>query len=200
MFAGIILASESPRRQDLLNQMGVEFIVIPSGIDEDEPLDELPGPYCARLAVQKAEAVGHYKPEHLVLGADTVVALGDRIMGKPKNKDDAAEMLRTLSGQWHEVWTGMCLFQKMQEIQLVKSVRSNVKFKDLSHDEIDCYIETGEPMDKAGSYAIQGIGAKLVREVNGSYHNVIGLPTSELGSMFEQLGVCIDLKIDENIV
>jgi len=163
-------------------------------------MDELPGPYCARLAVQKAAAVGQQNPEHLVLGADTVVALGDRIMGKPKDKNESAEMLGALSGQWHEVWTGVCLFQRMQEIQMVKAIRSNVRFKDLSQDEIDNYIKTGEPMDKAGSYAIQGIGANLVCEVNGSYHNVIGLPTTDLGSMFDKLGVQFDLKIDENIV
>lgn len=200
MFAGILLASESPRRQMLLSQMGVAFTIKSSGIDEEAPMDELPGPYSARLAVQKASIVGHQYPEHLVLGADTVVALGDRIMGKPNNADEASEMLSSLSGKWHEVWTGVCLFQRMQEIQMVKAVRSDVKFKDLNEEEIASYIETGEPMDKAGSYAIQGIGAKLVREVKGSYHNVIGLPTSELGAMFDQLGVIVGPKIDGNFV
>lgn len=200
MFAGIILASESPRRKKLLREMGVTFTIQPSGIDESAPMDELPGPYCARLAVQKASTVGHQFPEHLVLGADTVVSLGDRIMGKPNSADEAAEMLISLSGKWHEVWTGVCLFQKLQEIQIVKAIRTDVKFKDLSEDEIESYISTGEPMDKAGAYAIQGSGANLVREVKGSYHNVIGLPTSDLGRMLDQLGVIFGSKLNENLI
>ncbi len=198
MYQGIILASASPRRKTLLNQMGVEFSIIPSGVDETEPLDELPGPYCARLAIEKAAAVGFQYPEYLVIGADTVVALGDRIMGKPNNTDEAFDMLTTLSGQWHEVWTGVCLFQQQNEIQRVKAVQSHVKFKDLNKDDIDSYINTGEPMDKAGAYAIQGIGAKLVKEVKGSYHNVIGLPTHDLGAMFDELGVNFVSNIEEN--
>lgn len=188
-FAGIILASQSPRRQKLLSDMGLVFEIVPSGVVEDPPLDELPGPYSARMAIQKALAVGNTHPEHLVIGSDTVVALGDRIMGKPESEDDARSMLSSLSGHWHEVWTAICLHQRLMEIQAVKAVKSEVRFRDLSEAEIHSYIETGEPMDKAGSYAIQGKGAAMVKEIRGSYHNVIGLPTHELGRMLEALGV-----------
>lgn len=186
-FAGIILASQSPRREDLLKKMGVHFTIVPSGLDEEPPMDEAPGPYAARLAVQKAVHVGDRYPQHLVIGADTIVALGDRIMGKPDGEADAFEMLSSLSGRWHDVWTGVCLHHRDSETQLIKAIRSSVCFRDLSDDDVHAYIATGEPMDKAGAYAIQGKGGSLVKQVKGSYHNVIGLPTMELGRMLESL-------------
>jgi septum formation protein len=190
IFAGIILASESPRRRKLLKSMDVEFQVIPSGLVEMPPMGDTPNAYSARMAMEKAVKIGQDHPEYLVIGADTVVAIDDHVMGKPASKQEASLMLSRLSGRWHEVWTGFCVYCGLHNIQIVKAVKSSVRFRDLTLDEIEQYIETGEPMDKAGAYAIQGRGNTLVREIKGSYHNVIGLPTLELGKTLDELGIC----------
>ncbi|RJP21891.1 MAG: septum formation protein Maf [Candidatus Omnitrophota bacterium] len=189
MFAGIILASESPRRKTLLEKMETEFTVVPSELAEMPPMGDSPNAYAARTALEKAVKVAQSYPAHLVIGADTVVALGDRIMGKPKSKKEAALMLSILSGQWHDVWTGLCVLCLHHNIQIVKAVKSSVLFRDLTPDQIERYVETGEPMDKAGSYAIQENGKEFVRRIKGSYHNIVGLPTLELAKIFQQLGI-----------
>ncbi|MBN2327347.1 MAG: septum formation protein Maf [Candidatus Omnitrophica bacterium] len=191
-FAGIILASQSPRRKTLLEKMNIPFKVAASRIIEIPCRDERPGAYSTRMALEKAMEAADSYPDHLVIGADTVVAVNDMILGKPSSPNEAIVMLSRLSGQWHEVWTGICLYHKKSGAQALKAVCSKVRFKDLTEEEITRYVQTGEPMDKAGAYAIQGKGKDLVRELKGSYHNVIGLPTFELAKMLEDLGVSID--------
>jgi septum formation protein len=170
--------------------MDVDFQVIPSGLVEMPPMGDTPNAYSARMAMEKAVKIGQDHPEHLVIGADTVVAIDDHVMGKPASKQEASVMLSRLSGRWHEVWTGFCVYCCQHNIQIVKAVKSSVRFRDLTLDEIEQYIDTGEPMDKAGAYAIQGQGNTLVKEIKGSYHNVIGLPTLELGKALDELGIC----------
>lgn len=191
-FEGIILASQSPRRKKLLEKMDLVFQVIPSDLVEMPPMGDKPNAYSSRTALEKAIKVGERYPNHLIIGADTVVALQDRIMGKPKSKEEASLMLSRLSNQWHEVWTGYCVYNKAKSIQIVKAVCSHVLFRNLTVEEIDAYVATGEPEDKAGSYAIQGQGKALVKKIKGSYHNIIGLPTIELGKTLYQLGISID--------
>jgi len=192
LFSGIILASQSPRRKDLLNKMGISFEIIPSELVEMPPMGDTANSYAARMALEKAVKVGQLNPNQLIIGADTVVALGDLILGKPKSSGNAIMMLSQLSGQWHDVWTGICVYQFQHSIQYVKAVRSQVRFRNLTPEEIEDYAASGEPMDKAGSYAIQGKGKNLIREVKGSYHNIIGLPTMELGKILQELGIPID--------
>jgi len=191
-YAGIILASQSPRRKILLEKMNIPFRIVPSRIAELPPLGERPGAYSARMAMEKALEVAESHPDHLIIGADTVVSINDTILGKPASTNEAVMMLSRLSGQWHEVWTGICLYHKKSNSQEIKAVCSHVHFRPLSVEEITRYVETGEPMDKAGAYAIQGKGKALVRELKGSYHNVIGLPTLELAKMLQDIGVPID--------
>lgn len=193
-YQGIILASQSPRRKVLLEKLNIPFHIIASRIRELPPMGERPNAYSARLALEKAMEVAESYPDHLIIGADTVVAIQDTIMGKPSSKNEAIVMLSRLSGNWHEVWTGICLYHKQSSTQKLRAVCSEVRFRNLSEEEIIQYVETGEPMDKAGAYAIQERGKSLVRELKGSYHNVIGLPTMELGKMLQDLGVSIDSK------
>ncbi len=188
-FAGIILASESPRRKVLLKKLDVDFTIIPSGLAEMPPMGDAPNAYAARNAMEKAVKVAQSNPEHLIIGADTIVALGDRILGKPKSAREAVLMLSILSGQWHEVWTGICVMCMNRNVQITKAVRSSVLFRDLTNEQIEQYVSTGEPMDKAGSYAIQGGGKVFVKQIKGSYHNIIGLPTLELARVFQELGI-----------
>mgnify|MGYP006274045187 CR=1 FL=1 len=188
-YAGIILASQSPRRQQLMEQMGVAFRVQASNMPEMPSMGERPNAFAVRMALEKAVKVGENQPDFLVIGADTVVAIGDQILGKPKSRQEAAMMLSQLSKQWHEVWTGICVYCRAQNIQINRAACTEVCFRELPMDEIEAYVATGEPDDKAGSYAIQGEAKKFVREIRGSYHNVIGLPTIELGKILYELGV-----------
>lgn len=197
-FKGIVLASISPRRKKLLESMGIKFIVIPSKLVEMPPMGDLPNTYSARMAMEKAVKVGQEHPDHLIIGADTVVALDGLIMGKPASTEEASVMLSRLSGQWHDVWTGICVYNKRHAIEIVRAVRTQVRFRELTLEEIDAYIQTGEPMDKAGAYGIQGKGSTLVREITGSYHNVIGLPTLELGKILDALGVSNNSSLTES--
>ncbi len=186
-FAGIILASESPRRKKLMEKLEAGFTVVPSGLAEIPPMGDAPGAYASRMAMEKAVKVAQTYQEHIVIGADTIVALGERIMGKPQCQKEATLMLSILSGQWHDVWTGLCVMCLNKNIQVVKAVKSSVLFRDLTLEQIEKYVQTGEPMDKAGSYAIQGKGKEFVRQIKGSYHNIIGLPTLELERIFYKL-------------
>lgn len=186
---GIILASESPRRKDLLQRMGLEFTVIPSGLVEMPPMGDSPCAYVSRMAMEKAVHVGQSYPTHVVIGADTIVVCEGHIMGKPGSVKEASLMLSRLANKWHEVWTGLCVTVRNQHVEIVKAIRSRVCFRDLSLADIETYVATGEPMDKAGAYAIQGKGGALVKSIEGSFHNIIGLPTLELGKILLDLGV-----------
>ena len=187
-FAGLILASASPRRLELLKKVGVEFDVVPSDLAELPALDELPNSYAARMALEKALSVASYHTDRLVLAGDTVVSIDDRILGKPQSTRDAENMLMSLSDRWHEVWTGVALVCQRDMTELVKVFRSEVRFRSLNADDVSEYVATGEPMDKAGGYAIQGGASKFIAQVKGSYHNVIGLPTLEVARMLDECG------------
>lgn len=175
-----ILASKSPRRQYLLKQAGLDFLVVPSRLDENKMAKNAPEEYVIKLAEAKAEDVAQKYPESWVIGADTIVVIGDAILGKPRSKDDARNMLLRLSGQTHQVYTGFAVCCKAQKRLFSQVVKTDVLFKELSDEEIQWYIHTPEPFDKAGAYAIQGMGTFLVRSIHGSYTNVVGLPVCEV--------------------
>jgi septum formation protein len=176
----LILASQSPRRKSLLEQAGIGFVVIPGNFDEDSvPLDE-PKAYARVLAREKAKQIAGQYPHSWVIGADTIVCIDDAVLGKPHSKQDARRMLNQLSGRMHQVVTGYALINESLQKIFTDAVKTDVRFKALSEEEIEWYIQTGEPFDKAGGYAIQGLGSFLVIEVHGSYTNVVGLPICEL--------------------
>ncbi|MDJ0988628.1 MAG: Maf family protein [Desulfobacterales bacterium] len=185
----LILASQSPRRKYLLEQAGLTFRVIPSRIDESVLPLSAPADYVRQLAEAKAGDVASSYRDSWVLGADTIVAVEDRLLGKPASPRDAREMLRRLSGKTHQVYTGFCLVQHGRSRCLADTVRTDVVFKTLTDREIEWYIHTGEPFDKAGAYAIQGLGTFLVRRINGSYTNVVGLPVCEVLEILLREGV-----------
>jgi septum formation protein len=175
----LVLASESPRRMHLLGSLGLVFDVVASGIEEEEASEEEPVRLVTGRAREKAAAVSGRCLHSWVLSADTVVALRSRVFGKPANAEQAFAMLRELSGQEHEVFSGVCLMRGEPPFFRIGVVRTQVRFKRLSDAEIMAYVKTGEPFDKAGSYGIQGMGAFLVESVHGSYTNVVGLPLAE---------------------
>lgn len=185
----LILASQSPRRRYLLEQAGLTFAVIPSRFDEDKVKLTNPVDYVKTLAAAKADEVATQYPESWVIGADTIVTIDHAILGKPASPKEAREMLVRLSGQSHSVHTGYAVVCKRHQICISDAIQTEVQFKELSPVEIDWYIQTGEPFDKAGAYAIQGLGTFLVRRINGSYTNVVGLPVCELLENLIRLGV-----------
>ncbi|MGD8267377.1 MAG: Maf family protein [Desulfobacterales bacterium] len=187
--ADLILASQSPRRKYLLEQAGLTFRVMPSRIDESKRPRSAPDDYVQSLAIAKAEDVARLHPDSWVLGADTIVAVDARMLGKPKSAQEARIMLRRLSGKTHHVFTGFCLCRRRTARRVADTVRTEVTFKSLTDQEIDWYINTGEPFDKAGAYAIQGLGTFLVRRINGSYTNVVGLPVCEVVEILIREGV-----------
>ncbi|WP_421511118.1 Maf family protein [Enterobacter sp. JS8-1] len=185
----IYLASGSPRRQELLTQLGVSFERIVTGIEEKRAEGESAQQYVSRLAREKAQAGMVQTPRDLpVLGADTIVILNGEVLEKPHDADHAARMLRKMSGQTHQVMTAVALADSQNVLDCL--VVTDVTFRVLTDDEIAAYIASGEPMDKAGAYGIQGLGGCFVRKINGSYHAVVGLPlveTYELLSNFNSL-------------
>ncbi len=187
--ADLILASQSPRRKYLLEQAGLTFRVIPSRIDESGVSLSSAADCVRRLAEAKAMEVGQAHPESWVLGADTIVAVDERMLGKPESARKARDMLRRLSGKTHQVFTGFCLYHHRKTLRFSDTARTDVTFKTLTDLEIDWYIGTGEPFDKAGAYAIQGLGTFLVRRINGSYTNVVGLPVCEVVEILIREGV-----------
>ncbi|HTN34270.1 MAG TPA: Maf family protein [Marinobacter sp.] len=182
----IILASASPRRAELLQQIGVEFSVLPADIDETPVTGENVRHYVERMAREKSLKVAAASPESLVLGADTSVVLDGIILGKPVSCNEAVATLRQLSGKTHQVLTAVALASGVG----CKSrlVITEVRFRDLSDVEITRYVATGEPMDKAGSYGIQGLGGIFVRELRGSYSAVVGLPLQETAALLADAG------------
>jgi septum formation protein len=176
----IILASQSPRRRYLLERAGLRFTVLPSRLDEASVTAATPDDYVRELAQAKAMDIARKHPDSWVIGADTVVVADGRILGKPASTAQARDMLRRLSGRMHQVLTGFCICRLSNDRMFTDAVRTDVLFKTLTDDEIEWYIRTGEPFDKAGAYAIQGIGTFLVKRINGSYTNVVGLPVCEV--------------------
>ncbi|MBD3274813.1 MAG: septum formation inhibitor Maf [Candidatus Marinimicrobia bacterium] len=185
----VILASASPRRADLLRQIGLEFHIQPSSVDEPPP-EELkmdPVQIAEHLALLKAEDVAANHDTALVIGSDTVVWNSDAILGKPANRRDAYSMLSALSGKRHTVTTGVALISKPNQTTLVFHESTRVVFRALSEEEIHDYIDTGEPMDKAGGYGIQGFGALLVDHIEGDYFNVVGFPLTAFYKALKKL-------------
>jgi septum formation protein len=172
----LVLASSSPRRKRLLKQLGLPFRVLASHVEENESIAGAPLATARCLAEKKARAVVERARNSWILGADTMVVLGNRILGKPLDHDEARSMLTRLGGKEHRVITGFCLLDPESSLALSEAVTTRVRFKALTDDEIDAYVATGEPFGKAGGYAIQGIGAFLVESISGSYTNVVGLP------------------------
>jgi septum formation protein len=176
----LILASKSPRRRYLLSQAGLQFEVIPGSVDENAAAGGPPGEYVRALSRAKAGQVAAMHPESWVIGADTIVVIDGTVLGKPRGQDAARAMLERLSGQTHQVYTGYTICCRLPGKRFTDAVCTDVTFKSLSEEEIQWYIHTGEPFDKAGAYAIQGLGTFLVKRINGSYTNVVGLPVCEV--------------------
>ncbi len=174
----IILASASPRRQELLKRLYSDFVLEPADIDESLPEDISPEFAPVFLAAQKAQAIASRHPEDMVIAADTVVVCDHRIMGKPIDENDAREMLKTLSGRTHKVITGCCIQIGKQSTAF--SEESYVTFYPLDENEIEEYLSSGEPMGKAGAYGIQGLGAFLVQKIEGDFYNIVGFPIARL--------------------
>jgi len=176
----LILASASPRRIEMLQLMGLDIDVLPSGIDEAFRRGETPREHVLRLSEEKALAVARSHPSDWVLGADTIVIIAGEVLGKPGSVAEAKEMLEKLSGREHEVFTGFCIVRQKTGILIREVVESSVLFREVTGDEMDWYTASEEPYDKAGAYAVQGIGAFFIREIRGSYTNVMGLPLCEV--------------------
>ncbi|HYG64518.1 MAG TPA: Maf family protein [Thermoanaerobaculia bacterium] len=184
----LVLASASPRRRELLAGLGLRYVVRPADVDESVRPGEPPADYVLRLAIEKAEALA--RPGELVLAADTTVVIDDEILGKPGDADEARRMLRQIAGREHTVLSGVALFEpdraKGRRAAALES--SRVRMAALDDEQIGWYVSTGEPMDKAGSYAIQGLGAMFVEAVFGNYTNVVGLPLPLTRRLFAELG------------
>ncbi len=188
----LILASGSPRRRELLSLLNLPFEVRPSDADESTPEDWEPAKIVTELALRKARAVigGELSDNAVVIGSDTIVVLDGQVLGKPANAEEAAGMLRRLSGRKHEVYTGLaCIGLSEQPLRTLSGYSSaGVTMREISDSEIAAYIATGEPMDKAGSYAVQGLGAVFVEHIEGDYHAIVGLPVALLYHMLTRLG------------
>ncbi len=185
----LVLASASPRRQELLRNAGIAFAVHPADIPELPLPNEPPHFLAERLAREKALAVLRQRPGDVVLGADTVVVVDGQILGKPCDQADAARMLRLLSGRTHRVITGVCLAGPTRDGFVdVRSETTLVAMDPLSDDEVRSYVGTGEPMDKAGAYAIQGIASRWISRIEGDYFNVVGLPVALVHRMLKEHG------------
>ncbi|HWQ51164.1 MAG TPA: Maf family protein [Terriglobales bacterium] len=184
----IVLASASPRRRELLSGLGLSFEVVAADIDEEAVTAPTPQELVKKLALEKTRAVAMLRPEALVIGADTVVFKDGRIFGKPQGAAEAAGMLRLLSGGAHTVATGVALISPETEVADV--VTAQVTFKALAESQIERYIATGEPFDKAGGYGVQGRAAAMIREIQGDYYTVVGLPVCRLGELLaEHFGI-----------
>ncbi len=185
----IILASASPRRKQLLEQMGIQLTIHPAMIDENNIQWTDPGSFVMELSRQKALAISHHYSDEWIIGADTIVVLDDQILGKPESTSHALRMLTRLSGRMHAVYTGFCIYQKSSRTSITRFAKSDVFFKTLAQEEIEWYSDTHEPYDKAGAYGIQGMGAFLVEKIQGSYTNVVGLPVCELFQNLLNMGI-----------
>ena len=185
----IILASKSPRRSYLLKNAGLQFSVIPSNFKENAVLPASPEVYVETVARSKTRTVADRYPESWVIGADTIVLIEGVILGKPRTETEAFTMLNRLSNKAHQVLTGYHIYCKSNNRMASDVVSTTVFFKKLTRREIHWYIGTGEPFDKAGAYAIQGVGSFLVKSINGSYTNVVGLPVCEVVDFFLKEGV-----------
>ncbi|HEX9983607.1 MAG TPA: Maf family protein [Thermoanaerobaculia bacterium] len=184
-----ILASASPRRRELLASIGLDFEVLPSNVPEVHQEGEAPEEYVARLSRDKAQALASAHPSRWVIAADTTVLLGEELLEKPADEADARRMLEAIAGKTHVVYTGLTLVNLERNHHDTRVAESEVRMLPLSDDEIAWYVRTGEPMDKAGAYAVQGIGAMFIESINGSYTNVVGLPLATLFQMLRRASI-----------
>lgn len=182
----VILASQSPRRRELLQQIGLTHVVCPADIDETVWPGEAPVPHCERLAREKAHTLALQNPAAVVIGSDTIVVVEGAILGKPANAEEAVAMLERLAGREHTVYTAVAVAHGGQTLSGVEAV--SVRFRPLTRTQIEAYVRTGEPMDKAGAYGIQGFGATLVESITGDYFAVMGLPLGRLVELLRALG------------
>lgn len=183
----LVLASASPRRRELLASIGMEFDVIPSDVPEQRADSETPEEYVARLSREKARAVATGRPDAWVLAADTIVVLGDDVLEKPADKADARRMLAQIAGRTHVVFTGVTLTKSGYTDTHVCT--TEVRMLNLTERDVAWYVETGEPLDKAGAYAAQGVGGMFIDSIHGSYTNVVGLPLALLFQMLRKAGI-----------
>jgi len=184
----LILASSSPRRQELLREIGIPFQVHAANIDEDQIMGEAPTAYALRLAREKAQAVATHYPQSYVLGADTIVVVDGEVLGKPRDREDAVRMLRLLSGRGHEVITAVSLVAP-GTLAVTRASTTKVYFREIAEEEIEEYVAGGEPMDKAGAYAIQGGASRWADRIEGEFSNVVGLPLSLVTDMLITTGL-----------
>ncbi|MFW6147991.1 MAG: Maf family protein [Thermodesulfobacteriota bacterium] len=191
----LVLASSSPRRKQLLMQIGIPFEAVESGIHETIDQALAPAKSACETAARKAQAVQQFHQQRWVLGADTIVVVNDRIFGKPSDAQECRSMLFALQGRNHRVITGFCLMDGSGGTVRVQAVTSRVKVKKMSEQEIGDYIKTGEPYGKAGGYAIQGIGSFMIEGISGSYTNVVGLPVCEVVASLVACGALISFPI-----
>lgn len=183
--AHIVLASSSPRRKELLQQLGLDFEIYSPDIDESVHENELVHGYVERLAREKAQTVLKLFPEAIVIAADTSLGLDGQIIGKPESKNHAFEIWKQLSGRWHDVFSGLCVATQQQMLSQV--VQTQVEFQCLTTQDMEDYWTTGEPVGKAGGYAIQGIASQYIPQIQGSYSNVVGLPLYEFAQLFKRV-------------
>lgn len=183
--AHIVLASSSPRRKELLQQLGLDFEIYSPDIDESVHENELLHHYVERLAREKAQTVLKLFPEAIVIAADTSLGLEGQIIGKPESKNHAFEIWKQLSGRWHDVFSGLCVATQQQMLSQV--VQTQVEFQRLTTQDMEDYWTTGEPVGKAGGYAIQGIASQYIPQIQGSYSNVVGLPLYEFAQLFKRV-------------
>lgn len=183
-----ILASASPRRIELLSLLGLHFEVMPSNVDETFIKGETPRDHVLRLSAEKVQIASALHPEAWVMGADTIVVINGDVLGKPRMPDEAREMLGKLSGQIHTVFTGFTITRKNTDILVRDAVESSVLLREIPEDEMRWYIKSREPYDKAGGYAVQGMGGFFIKEIHGSYTNVMGLPLCEVVDVLKSIG------------
>ncbi|HBU06870.1 MAG TPA: septum formation inhibitor Maf [Candidatus Magasanikbacteria bacterium] len=185
----IILASTSPRRNELLSKTGLKFKAVKSGYEEDMALNLKPKKLVEFLSKNKALAVMKKYPKAIIISGDTIIAYKDKVLGKPKSKIEAKKFLKMLSGKSHEVITAFTIFDCQTKKTITKSIPTKITMKKLTDKEIDWYIKTGEPLDKAGAYAIQGLGAMFITKISGDYFATVGLPVYQLVQELKKFGI-----------
>lgn len=189
MVSKLVLASSSPRREELLNRLGLNFTIVPSKIDENQFTSLPPGERVVELARAKAEEVVELVEDTIVIAADTAVVYNNKLLGKPADRKNAREMLRELQGDKHTVLTGLAVISTLDGDSFLKCDRAEVYMRRLDEEEITSYVNTGEPLDKAGSYGIQGLGGILIEKINGSYFTVVGLPLHKLAVILKKFSI-----------
>jgi len=187
----IILASASPRRVELLEKIGLKFEAEPSNYEEDMHSELEPHEFARKISLEKAEAVASKHESAIVIAADTIIVFGGQILGKPHTENEARKMLETINGKSHSVITGFSIIDTGKNKTLSKSVETKIHVRKLTLAEIDAYVKSKEPLDKAGAYAIQGLGAVIVEKIEGDYFNVVGLPLSALTEALKEFGINI---------